>query len=158
MAPNDGPAAGGTSVKITGTSLAGATAVTFGSSTATFVVNSATSITATSPKSAAGVVDIHVSTIGGTSASTAADEFAFMQAPEYGRCLAVSTGTGAYASSSCNKPGGKKKYEWFPAFGGPKPLEHTHFTTHGAATTLETTTRKKIACGAETGTGAYCEP
>lgn len=48
--PNTGPAAGGTSVTITGRNFTGATAVMFGANHATsFVVNSDTQIVAVSP-------------------------------------------------------------------------------------------------------------
>ena len=67
ISPASGPAAGGTSVTLTGTNLTGATAVKFGSTAATsFTVNSATSITATSP-AGSGTVDVTVTTPGGTS-------------------------------------------------------------------------------------------
>jgi Bacterial Ig-like domain (group 3)/IPT/TIG domain len=77
--PNTGPAAGGTSVVIAGTGFSGATAVDFGSTAATsFTVNSDTQITATSPSSA-GVVDVRVTTaVGGTSATSSADQFTFL--------------------------------------------------------------------------------
>ena len=53
LSPTSGPATGGTAVTITGTGFTGATAVTFGGTAATaFTVNSATSITATSPRPA----------------------------------------------------------------------------------------------------------
>ena len=75
--PTSGPAAGGTSVTITGTNFTGATAVKFGATAATtFTVNSATSITATSP-AGSGTVDITVTTPGGTSATSAADQFTY---------------------------------------------------------------------------------
>jgi hypothetical protein len=78
LKPTSGPVAGGTSVTITGTNLTGATAVTFGATAAsTFKVNSATSITATSPAETAGTVDVRVTTPGGTSAISAADRFKF---------------------------------------------------------------------------------
>ncbi len=68
LTPPSGPTAGGTSVVITGTELAGATAVTFGGTNATsFVVNTATQITAVAPAHAAGSVDVVVTTIGGAS-------------------------------------------------------------------------------------------
>ncbi|MBR0899398.1 IPT/TIG domain-containing protein [Bradyrhizobium tropiciagri] len=77
IAPATGPAAGGTSVAITGTNLTGATAVKFGATNAaSFTVNSATSITATSP-AGSGTVDIMVTTAVGTSATSAADRFTF---------------------------------------------------------------------------------
>src|SRR5438093_634868 len=75
--PKAGPAAGGTSVSITGTKFTGATAVKFGSTAATsFTVNSATSITATSP-AGTGTVDVTVTTPAGTSAISEADRFAY---------------------------------------------------------------------------------
>lgn len=67
LAPSNGSTAGGTSVTITGTHLAGATAATFGGVPATdLVVNSATSITVTTPAHAAGPVDVAVTTAGGS--------------------------------------------------------------------------------------------
>ena len=93
--------------------------------------------------------------MGGTTATAPGDQFAYMKGPEYGRCLPVPSETGSFANSSCSKAGGKKKYEWFPAFGGPKPLEHTHFTIQGTGVTLETTGAAKVSCAAGSGTGSY---
>jgi alpha-tubulin suppressor-like RCC1 family protein len=74
-----GPASGGTTVTITGTDLTGATAVKFGSASASsFTVNSATSITAVSPAQVGGSVDVTVTTTWGTSAISAADRFKFV--------------------------------------------------------------------------------
>jgi hypothetical protein len=82
LSPTQGPTTGGTVVTITGTNLLGATAVSFGATpAATFTVDSATQITATSPAGVAGTVDVSVVTIGGTSANTAADDFTFVSAP-----------------------------------------------------------------------------
>lgn len=68
VTPASGPAAGGTSVTITGVGFTGATAVTFGATPATaFTVNSSTQITATSPAHAAGTVDIVVTGPDGSS-------------------------------------------------------------------------------------------
>jgi hypothetical protein len=78
ISPNNGPPAGGTSATITGTNLTGATAVKFGSINATsFTVNSATSITATAP-AGAGTVDVTVTTAGGTSPASPADQFTYV--------------------------------------------------------------------------------
>ena len=81
VSPTSGPAAGGTSVTITGTNLTGATAVHFGANAATgVVVNSATSVTATSP-AGTGTVDVTVTTPGGISATSSADQFTYVGAP-----------------------------------------------------------------------------
>ena len=58
--PNRGPAAGGTSVTITGDGFNGATDVRFGGVTAGYTVQSDTTIQATTPSHAAGAVDVVV--------------------------------------------------------------------------------------------------
>ena len=81
VSPSAGPAAGGTPVTITGTNFTGATAVKFGSTAAaSFTVNSSTSITATSP-AGSGTVDVTVTTNGGTSQTTSADQFNYQGTP-----------------------------------------------------------------------------
>ncbi|MEU6343499.1 IPT/TIG domain-containing protein [Streptomyces sp. NPDC046977] len=69
LSPNQGPAAGGTTVTLTGTDLSGATAVRFGSTPATsYTVDSPTQITAVAPPGT-GSVPVTVTTPGGTSNS-----------------------------------------------------------------------------------------
>jgi hypothetical protein len=81
ISPARGPAAGGTSVVITGTNLTSATAVKFGGTNATtFAVNSATQVTATAP-SGTGVVDVTVTTPGGTSATGLGDQYSYIATP-----------------------------------------------------------------------------
>lgn len=77
LEPNFGPVAGGTSVKITGTDLTAASAVKFGDLPASaFTVESDTQITATAPRSSTvGAVDVTVTTLAGTSATTRVDRF-----------------------------------------------------------------------------------
>ncbi len=60
-----GPIAGGSPVVITGTALTGGT-VTFGGTAAACTVDSDTQITCTTPAHAAGMVDVTVTTAGGT--------------------------------------------------------------------------------------------
>jgi hypothetical protein len=66
VSPATGSTAGGTGVTITGTNFTGATAVTIGGTAATIGTITATSITATTGAHAAGVVNVAVTTPGGT--------------------------------------------------------------------------------------------
>jgi large repetitive protein len=79
VSPNTGPAAGGTSVTISGTNLSSGT-VAFGATAASGVVCTASSCTATAP-AGSGAVDVRVSTAGGTSAVTGADQFTYQAPP-----------------------------------------------------------------------------
>ncbi len=82
VSPDVGATAGGTAVTITGSGFSGASRVQFGSvAAAGFTVASAMSITATSAPAAAGTVDVTVTTGGGTSVTSPADDFTFV-APE----------------------------------------------------------------------------
>lgn len=66
--PNQGSVSGSTTVTVTGTGFTGATAVRFGTKTATpFTVDSSTQITAVSPAHAAGAAAVTVTTPAGTS-------------------------------------------------------------------------------------------
>jgi hypothetical protein len=77
ITPSFGPVAGGTTVTITGTDLASASAVKFGSlPAASFKAESETKITAVAPASTTvGAVDVTATTIAGTSANVEADRF-----------------------------------------------------------------------------------
>jgi hypothetical protein len=159
--PNTGPSAGGTPVTISGSAFNGASEVKFGATpAASFTVESANTIKAISPAHAAGTVDVTVKTQFGTSTSTAEDQFAFVQleAPEFGRCLKVAVGTGAYATSNCTTTGGERKFEWNPG-SGPHPLVKKKFTTSIKPTTLAklTTTGagEVMTCTGQTGHGEY---
>lgn len=71
VAPASGSTLGGTVVTLTGTNLTGASAVTFGgTAAASFTVDSATQVTATTPAHAAGAVNVVVTTPGGTATRT----------------------------------------------------------------------------------------
>jgi Tol biopolymer transport system component len=77
ISPDHGPAAGGTTVTITGRGFVAGARVRFGSAPATgVVVHSTTSITATSP-AGSGTVDVVVTTSRGTSPAAPADRFTF---------------------------------------------------------------------------------
>jgi hypothetical protein len=81
VSPSSGPAAGGTSVTITGTGLTGVTTVAFGlSPAASITFNSDTQITATSP-AGTGTVDVTVTTAGGMSSPSTADQYSYIPPP-----------------------------------------------------------------------------
>jgi hypothetical protein len=83
VSPDEGPAHKATqfkSIHIKGTNFTGTTAVHFGSTSATrFTVESSTLIIVTSPGGAPGVVDVTVTTPGGTSPTNPADRFTFLE-------------------------------------------------------------------------------
>lgn len=82
ISPSSGSTAGGTSVIITGTSFSSTSTVDFGSTAASsFVIDSDTQISAVSPASSAGTVNITVTTPYGTSATSSADEFTYAEPP-----------------------------------------------------------------------------
>jgi len=83
VSPTTGSTDGGTIVIITGTGFTGATAVSFGSTAATrFTVDSDSQITAISPSvKSEGIVDVIVTTPGGTSATSGADQFTYFLPP-----------------------------------------------------------------------------
>ena len=82
VSPGTGPAAGGSSVTITGTGLTGATQVDFGTIPARqFTVDSDGQITATSPVSAAGTVNVRVVMPGGALPVSSNDQYLFVPAP-----------------------------------------------------------------------------
>jgi hypothetical protein len=101
VSPDAGFESGGTSVTITGTGFAEATAVKFGSVSAThFTINSATSITAIAPAEAPGTVQVTVRNAGGTSGNGAADEFIYVAPGPAPTITALSTKKGSAAGGS----------------------------------------------------------
>ncbi len=81
VSPNEGKAAGGDSVTITGVNFGSASAVHFGAASATsFEVESSNTITATAP-AGTGTVDITVTTPAGTSPVKAADRYTYRPPP-----------------------------------------------------------------------------
>ncbi len=83
VSPAAGPTSAGTPVTITGTNFAiGFTMVDFGSNAATSVqVQSPTTLTALAPAGDPGSVDVTVTTAGGTSLESSADQYTYVAAP-----------------------------------------------------------------------------
>jgi phospholipase C len=91
LAPQAGPEAGTSAVTISGSNLSGASAVRFGSvNAASFTVSELGTITAVAP-AGKGTVDVTVTTAGGTSATSPADQFRYAPPPTVS---AVSPGKG----------------------------------------------------------------
>jgi streptogramin lyase len=76
ISPSSSPASGGTAVTVTGTDLVGA-AVKFGTNPALNPKCGDTSCTVVAPPGGAGLVDVRVTTNGGTSAISNADHFTY---------------------------------------------------------------------------------
>jgi hypothetical protein len=92
LSPNAGSIAGGTTVAITGSGFSAASAVQFGAvPAASFVINSATLITATVPLSTLGAAGVTVTTPNGSSATGVASQFTYFtiaDAPTMGTATA----------------------------------------------------------------------
>jgi hypothetical protein len=101
ISPTTGTVLGGTSVTVTGTNLSGATAVNFGAVAGTITANTATTVTVTSPSGSVGVVDVTVTTPGGTSATSPADHFTYGTAGVFGSL----TVTGYASPAVITEPG-----------------------------------------------------
>ncbi|HWE01815.1 MAG TPA: IPT/TIG domain-containing protein [Tepidisphaeraceae bacterium] len=147
ISPANGSPAGGTVVTITGTNFTGATAVMFGATSATsFMVNSATSITATTPPEAMGAVDVTVTTTIGTSATSPADQFSFGAGPTV--ATAASANPNPVTTTSTNlsvlgaDPGGEPSltYTWATTGLPPAPVSFSVNGTNAAQNTTATFT------------------
>jgi hypothetical protein len=76
--------------------------------------------------------------------------------PEFGRC--IKTTGGQYEDSRCTMTGTGKSYEWYPAFGSSKPLEHAGFSgvlKEATSAVFETVGESVVTCTGETVTGKY---
>ncbi len=94
VSPSSGSIAGGTTVTITGTNLAAATAVYFGGVTGTIISDTGTQIVAVSPAGPAGTVDVTVATRFGAAPASPADQFTyFVPAPIVASISPASTPT-----------------------------------------------------------------
>jgi hypothetical protein len=92
--PPSGLAAGGSTITVTGTHLAGAS-IQVGGAAATGVTCSATSCTAVVPAGALGTVHVRATTAAGTSATSSADEYTYLApAPPAPTVTGISPATG----------------------------------------------------------------
>src|SRR5438067_4041415 len=81
VTPNQGPSSGGTTVNVVGSNFIAANKVAFGDASASFTVNSPSSLTAFSPPHVPGTVDLRVTNPDGTSAPSAGDLYFYTGSP-----------------------------------------------------------------------------
>jgi hypothetical protein len=109
VSPSSGLAAGGTVVTVTGTGFTDASAVDFGTASATnMTVDSSTQMTATAPAGTTGTaVDVTVTGPGGTSPTSSADTYAYTgpPPPETLTVTTGGTGSGTVTGSGISCPG-----------------------------------------------------
>jgi hypothetical protein len=107
VSPPAGGTAGGTTVTITGSGLADATAVRFGAAAAAITADSATQITVTSPPGR-GRVDITVSTPAGTTPAGQGHSYSYAAQPEPAQSItfAVPAPAAAGGSAALSAAGG----------------------------------------------------
>jgi hypothetical protein len=95
-----------------------------------------------------------------TVAFAAVPAVAQAEAPEFGRCLALTgeqAGHGSYSNRSCTAASPTKtgRFEWYPGAAKAK------FTTHskpGTKVFFEGVNNVRVTCGAQTSTGEYTSP
>lgn len=121
VTPSNGSTSGGAAVVLTGTNLNGATSVKFGGYPASFTVNSSTQITAVTPASAPGLVNVSVTTPYGT--GTATNAFTFGAPPVV---MSVSPKSGSTAGgTSVTIVGSNFSGATSVSFGGVPALSYT---------------------------------
>ncbi len=110
ISPDSGSTAGGTTVSITGTGLAGGTMVTFGGVAGRIIADSNTQVTVTSPPGT-GTVTITVITPAGTSKTTAAGHYRYTRRPKRTQSIsftAPASGTVGSSATLSAKGGGSR--------------------------------------------------
>ncbi|WP_148112804.1 IPT/TIG domain-containing protein, partial [Actinoplanes sp. ATCC 53533] len=135
VSPTSGPAAGGNTVTINGTALAGATAVTIGGVACTIVTNTASVITCTAGTGTAGAEDVIVTTPGGDDTET--DGYTYVTAPDISSLTVTSgpiAGGGTTIINGINLSG------------------VTELTIGGNPCTLGTNTSTQVTCTIPAGT------
>ena len=103
VSPDSGRTAGGTTVSITGTGLAGATGVTFGDVAGRITADSNTQVTVTSPPGT-GTVTVTVITPAGTSQTIAVGHYTYAARPKHTQSISFTAPASATAGGSATLP------------------------------------------------------
>jgi hypothetical protein len=160
--PDTGETTGGDEVTITGDNFTGATGVSFGTTAAVFTVDDDQTITATSPvATSTGPVNVTVTTSGGTSATSSADEFTYEEpallAPAISDVsVSSTTESGATITWTTDTPASSQvNYGTTTSYGSSSAYDGTPKTSHSVALTgLDeiTTYEVQVASGNATAT------
>lgn len=133
--PSSGPISGGTTVVIEGANFTAVTAVSFGDNPVGFTINDDTSITVVSPVGEAiDTVDITVTSPGGTSPQSGADQFAYTQSAPAASVSPASgpPRTAVGVSGSGFSPGETVKVSYATGLGAPHPTSVAVCTAQAA--------------------------
>lgn len=154
LEPRTGLPIGGETVMISGLNFTGVTAVKFGATEAPhWKVISSTSIEAVAPPGGETVYVTVTDSYGSDPTSNESPGALFRyvtpEAPQFGRCVKVTKGTGKYTSGKCVTGSAAGSYEWTPG------ITKGHFTLSAGETILETAAKTKIVCKLGTGAGEY---
>ena len=153
VSPDSGSTAGGTTLAITGTGLAGATGVRFGGAAAAITADSATQITVTTPPGT-GTVAITVTTPAGTSKATAAGHYAYTTRPERAQSISFTPPAAGTAGGSAVLPaagGGSGN----PVVFSVDPSSGPGVCTVSGATVTFTAAGSCVIDANQAGTGGY---
>ncbi|MDP9075456.1 MAG: IPT/TIG domain-containing protein [Actinomycetota bacterium] len=132
ISPKSGLVTGGNSVTITGASLTYVSAVSFGETATSFVVNSDTSITAIAPYyDAPDTVNIKLTSLGGSNAPTSASRYSYKTYEQVMPASGPST-TSVTVSGGGFSPGEPVTASYKTALAAPSPAWVTVCTGHAA--------------------------
>ncbi len=155
LSPNGGTTAGGSTVTITGTGLAGATGVLFGAAAAAITADSSTQITVTSPPGT-GTVTITVTTPAGTSLTTAAGHYIYTTHPKPTQSIsftAPASGTAGGSAALSATGGGSGN----PVVFSVDPSSGPGVCTVSGTTVTYTAAGSCVIDANQPGTGSYAD-
>ena len=152
VSPDGGITAGGTTVSITGTGLAGATGVRFGAAAAVITADSSTQITVTSPPGT-GTVTITVTTPAGTSKTTVG-HYTYTTRPKLSQSIsftAPASGTAGGSATLSASGGGSGN----PVVFSVDPASGPGVCTVSGTTVTYTAAGRCVIDANQAGTGTY---
>ncbi len=141
----------GEAVTLKGQNLGEATSVLFGSAPASFSAGPNHTLNAVVPPGS-GFVHVTASSSARSSLERETTLFAYAEPPMFGICGDNGTGSPRYGTRTCTtEPTPAGPFRWSPIFSGD-------FETSATTIKLETSSKVKLQCVAETGTGEYTGP